>query len=270
MTRKFRLAVGPFLAGLVACAGPAAAASPTCPSAPIKVALYEVGLYYKKGVGLDKDLVDELQRRSKCVFTVVVMPRARIFKEMEAGRIDVATSVLETPERTRVMWITPYIQLRYYAIVGAGVPQDVHSMDDFLKSPTKLQWSTVRSFSYGPYFDPLLKSLADARRVHEVTDSGISYKMLAAQRVAGTLATPMVYHADLAEHGLTDKVRVEVWDPHMKPIPRGLGFSRQTFSEAQAGEWTKLVDMMNRDGTMKRLIGKYLPPQEAADAVFKP
>ena len=89
-------------------------------------------------------------------------------------------------------------------------------------------------------------------------------------RVAGTLATPMVYHGDLAEHGLVGKVRVEIWDRHMKPIPRGVGFSRQSFSETQAAEWAKLVDTMNRDGTMKRLIAKYLPPQEAADAVFKP
>jgi polar amino acid transport system substrate-binding protein len=269
MASKFCLAIGPLLIGWLACAGPATAL-PVCPAKPIKAALYEVGLYYKKGVGLDQDVVDELQRRSGCVFQVVVMPRARIFKEMEAGRIDVTTSVLETPERDKSMWIANYIQLRYYAIVGAGVPADVHTMDDFLKSPTKLQWSVVRSFAYGPYFDPLLKKLAGTGRVHEVTDSALSYKMLAANRIAGTLATPMVYHGDLAEHGLTDKVRVEIWDAHMKPIPRGVGFSRQVFSQEQADEWARIVDAMNRDGTMKKLIAKYLPPQEAADAVMKP
>lgn len=254
---------------LLAMAGNALAL-PVCPATPIRLALYEVGLYYNQGVGLDKDMADELQRRSKCTFDIVVLPRARIFKEMESGKVDIATSVLETPERSRVMWIANYIQLRYYAIINAALSPQIRTMEDLVRSDTQLQWSVVRSFSYGPYFDPLLKVLAERGRVHEVTEAGQSYKMLMANRVAGTLATPMVYHSDLEAHGLAGKVRVEIWDKPMKPIPRGIGFSRQTFSEVEAGEWMKLVEAMNRDGTMKKLIAKYLPAQEAADAVLKP
>ena len=45
------------------------AAAPTCPSRPIVVGLYDFGNFYRAGAGLDKDVAEELRKRSGCRFS---------------------------------------------------------------------------------------------------------------------------------------------------------------------------------------------------------
>ena len=58
-----------------------AAEAPDC-SRPYSLALHEHGLLYagQTGEGIDKDVADELARRSGCRIAVSVMPRSRIWQ----------------------------------------------------------------------------------------------------------------------------------------------------------------------------------------------
>ena len=57
-----------------------AADKPDC-SRPLTLALHDHGLLYsaQTGEGIDKDIADELIRRSGCRISVSLMPRARAF-----------------------------------------------------------------------------------------------------------------------------------------------------------------------------------------------
>lgn len=244
-------------------------AAPTCPAAPVRVALYENGFFYKGGQGLDKDVVDELQKRSKCKFEVSVVPRVRIWSELEAGSLDMTTSVVETPERKQQFWLLHYIQQKRYAVMSKEMPSNIKSMQDFLDAPNTLRMAMIRGFKTGPFYDAAFDKLQEKGRVEVAPDSDKAYQMLQAKRVSGLVGSPMVFQARLKELGLEQLVQVHDWAPDDLPTSAGMALSRKNFSEEQVREWGVLIDAMRRDGTMLRLIGKYLPKDLAQQALIK-
>jgi len=259
------------IANLVFCgSGLGAIAAPACPPVPMVVGIQEVGVLYQAGVGLDKDVIDELQSRSKCKFTLVSMPRARIFAELEAGRIDMTTSVMGTPERLNYLWIFNYFQTEFYAVGLQKSAKVFRTGEEFISNPEAPKLGVVRGFSYGPVLNALVARLAAEKRVEEVSSIELLFKMLAADRMPVILASPMAYRKILADEGLEDKVAIVDWDNANGASPRGLAFSKKIFSEQSAKDWGLVVDAMCRDGTMKRLIGKYLNKRETQDAIFRP
>ena len=70
-----------------------AVAGPDC-SRPFTLALHDHGLLYdsQTGEGIDKDMADELTRRSGCKINVSLMPRARIWQLIESGALDFSLS----------------------------------------------------------------------------------------------------------------------------------------------------------------------------------
>jgi polar amino acid transport system substrate-binding protein len=246
-----------------------AVAAPVCPNGPIVVGVQEVGILFHEGVGLDKDVIDELQRRSKCEFSLKTMPRVRIFIELEAGLIDMTTSVMETPERLKFLWVFNYFQTEFYAVGLQKNAKVFRTIEDFVANPDAPKLGVVRGFAYGSVLDALVARLAAKKRLEEVGQIELLFKMLAADRMPAILASPMAYRKILADEGLEDQVVIVDWDTEGDASPRGLAFSKKIFSEQSAKEWGLLVEAMNRDGTMKRLIGKYLSKQETQDALLK-
>lgn len=239
-----------------------AKAAPTCPDRPIKLAFFESPVLYIQGSGLDKDFVDELQRRSGCRFTTEVMPRARVWKDLEHGLLDMTTSVLPTPEREASLWIVNYFQLRSYVLLLKAQTDTLKSPEDFLAGPQTLTFGRVRGYKYGAALDSWIDKLEAQERVHDVTKTEQLYRMLAQGRIAAISASPMIYKQALAQYGLTDKVTIADWGGPTANSPRGLGLSKRSFSEAQAREWRALVEDIRRDGTMRRLISKYMDARE--------
>src|SRR5690349_6045058 len=99
----------------LALAGPCApalaqkAGAPECPARPIVVGLYEFGNFYRAGAGLDKDMAEELHKRSGCNFSYKVLQRRAIWPAMQSGSVDMTLSAAPTPERTVFAWSEPYM-----------------------------------------------------------------------------------------------------------------------------------------------------------------
>jgi polar amino acid transport system substrate-binding protein len=143
-------------------------AVPVCPPKPIVVGIQEIGLLYSDGVGLDSDVIEELKKRSKCEFALVIMPRNRIFMELEAGRLDMTTSVLPTPERLESMWIYGYMQTKFYALGLKKYAMYFTSMQYFDQIGVQ-KIGVVRGISYGPVLDNEVAKWAAKGRVVEVS-----------------------------------------------------------------------------------------------------
>ena len=99
-------------------AGPAVAA-PDC-SRPLSLALHEHGLLYSSqtGEGIDKDIADELARRSGCTISVSLMPRARIWQLIESGGLDFSLSGISNEARLRFASFAWYFSNHYYLLVA--------------------------------------------------------------------------------------------------------------------------------------------------------
>ncbi|OHX13648.1 substrate-binding periplasmic protein [Chromobacterium sphagni] len=240
-----------------------------CPDQPVRLAFYRIGQFYSDHSGLDWDVAEELRRRSGCRFEYVLMPRARIWKELEAGRLDVTLSAIATPEREQIYWFLNYIQLKQYVLLSPRLPRQIDSMQGFLDAEPQWRWAIVRSYSTSRYYDPWIARLSERGRVVEVAEDDFLFRMLAQNRAAGIFSTPMVYRQKLKEFGLEGRVRVADWDRLSEPSPRGIVFAKRTFPPQDIGQWRKLVDKMNHDGTMRRLIGRYMTPEETAVALWR-
>ena len=234
---------------------------PLCPSRPVVLALQELGQFYRAGVGLDKDMADELAARSGCKFETPVLPRSRTWQEIEAGRVDMALSALKTPERAEKFWLFPYLQARLQVIIHKDKAVTIKTQEDFLKQDN-LFLGAVRSFNHG-YNEGFVSQLRKLNRVIDVNDAERLYTMLEARRFDAVIGLPLIYRAYLDAAQMESKYKVIDWSPENLKGYAHLALTRKNFTEAEAQRWNQLLQTMVRDGTMLRLLKKYVSKSEA-------
>lgn len=251
-----------FLAASASLAG-----SLECGARPIRLGFFENGAFYFENPahqpqGIDKDIIDELAKRSGCKFDSLLMARARIWADLASGDIDMSVSGIANPERERFAWFANYMVLKNYALVN-GTASMVRSAKDFLDQPS-LQFGVVRGYKHGEEQDLWLSQLRQQGRVQESPDIDAIYKKLKENRVDAIFSPPPVYRKKIQDLGLQTTVSVQDWTPREKGIPLGLILAKSRFGESEAAKWRALIDDMRKDGSLKRIYERYLPPAESA------
>ncbi|MDD2670415.1 MULTISPECIES: transporter substrate-binding domain-containing protein [Zoogloea] len=245
------------LALLVSAAGHAGEL-PDC-SRPLSLALHEHGLLYSRqsGEGIDRDIADELIRRSGCTINVTVLPRARIWQLIESGGLDFSLSGITSESRERFAAFAWYFSNKYYLLVrrDAGVQR----VGDFTKNPD-LRLGAIRSFRYSPTANRLVDSLDAEQRVSFASSLTPLYEILLANQVQGMIIEPFDYPALESSHIRTQTTILEFDDP---PVPHGLIMSKRSLPPREQAKWRALVDDMRADGSIERIFEKYFKPELA-------
>lgn len=240
-----------------------AKAGPACPSRPIVFGLYEFGGFYRAGTGLDKDVAELLAARSGCRFEYKVMMRGRIWQEMQAGRVDMTLSAIATAERKVFAHAIPYLWMKNMIILGKDVGPNIHSPADFIASPN-LRLGLARGHFPGRPFDAFVAQLRNIARIDEIDSTEQLYAMFKAGRFQAVLGTQLVYSQYLRE----DQVRIEDWAPALSREAANLLISKKHFSADDARRWGVLMKEMQTDGSVQRMVQRYLPPADAARMVM--
>ena len=109
---------------------------PDC-SRPLTLALHEHGLLYSSdtGSGIDKDVADELIRRSGCKVIVSVMTRARIWQLIESGALDFSLSGIRNETRDTFAGFAWYFSNKYYLLARRDA--NVSQLSTFEKNPNE-------------------------------------------------------------------------------------------------------------------------------------
>jgi polar amino acid transport system substrate-binding protein len=261
------------LAGLFAAT---AAASPVQASAcgPYRVAFYETGLLYFKNkadeyVGIDKDFIEELSRRTGCVFVRFMDSRVRIWTTLAEGRLDMTVSGIETPERLKFAVFVPYVaNNRNYLLVRNEVATAVRTLQEF-SADKSLQLGVVRGFVHGDTLDPWVTALRSEGRVQEVGDLEVLARVFAAGRVDAFLTQPIVWPPLLERNQLDGKVKM------LDVAPRdsaglGLVLSRQRVAAADAARMRAATEAMRADGTLEAIFARYVSPSMARALAARP
>lgn len=238
-------------------------AAPACPARPIVVGLYEFGNFYHAGVGLDKDLADELARRSGCKFVSKVLQRRAIWTGMQAGTVDMTFSAAATPERQVFSWAAPYVWVKNMLILRRDAGQNVNSMADFIAAP-ELKLGVGRGFAAGPAYEDFVTRLRNIGRVEDVDDGDRLYAMFKAGRFQAVLAPKLVYAYYLKDEIMAGAIRVEDWSSNRQHGLAHLMMGKKLFSAEDARRWGDMLKTMNTDGTMARLLARYVDKDEAA------
>jgi len=236
--------------------------APACLSRPIVVGLYEFGHFYRAGVGLDKDVAEELARRSGCAFQFKVMPRRLIWQAMQQGTVDMTLSAAATPARKAFAWAEPYLWVRHMIILRKDVDPAVRSIEDFIAAPG-LRLAIGRGYAPGSVYDDLVAQLRNVGRIEDVDDSDRMYAMFRARRFQALLGPKLVYASYLQEDIKAGTVRIEDWGPNAPKAPAHLLMARRQFSADEARRWGAMLKEMTSDGTMLRMVAKYADKAEA-------
>lgn len=241
---------------------PAHAAGPDC-SRPFTLALHEHGLLYSANTdtGIDKDVADELVRRSGCKVTISLLARARIWQLIESGALDFSLSGITNAERDKFAGFAWYFSNKYYLLVRKD--SGLRKQADFEQND-KLQLGVIRSFRYSPSANRLVDKLLEANRVSQAGGLAPLYQALMLNHIQGMIIEPFDYPT-LEEKKIRDMTSIiEFDDP---PVPHGLIMSKKALPLAEQEKWRSLIDEMRSDGSMRRIFEKYFKTDLAAAMV---
>ena len=238
------------------------AVGPDC-SRPMTLALHDHGLLYSAATdsGIDKDVAEELIRRSGCKVTVTLMARARIWQLIESGALDFSLSGITNADRDKFAAFTWYFSNKYYLL--ARKDAGVHSLDDFAGND-KRPLGVIRSFRYSESGNTLVDTLQASSRLSQAGGLEPLYQALMLNHIQGMLIEPFDYPT-LGEKKIRDITTIIAFnDP---PVPHGLIMSKKAVSPAEQEKWRALVNAMRADGTTRRIFEKYFDPDLAATLV---
>lgn len=238
----------------LAAALPAAATDggPAC-DRPFTLALHDHGLLYdsRTGEGIDRDIADELARRSGCRIHVSVMPRARIWQLIESGALDFSLSGISNEARERFAAFAWYFSNPYYLLVRRDT--EAQTPADFAEQP-RLTLGVIRSFRYSPNANRFVDRLDAQGRVSQSTGLAPLFQALLDNRVQAMVIEPFDYPT-LESPRIREQTRILPFDD--PSVPHGLIMSRKALPPAQQQAWRALVEAMRADGTVTRIFEKY-------------
>lgn len=233
-------------------------------------ALYEHGALYRKEAdgkwsGIDKDILDEVSRRSGCVFHTFLDSRVRIWARLEQGTLDMTVSGIPTPEREKFAQFIPYLGSRNYLLMQKSVAQRVQTASGFAADPT-LKIGVVKSFKHGAFYDAWLEPLRAQGRVYEAADLSAVLNLFKIGRVQAMIALPTSWAAYVKQEKMEDKIRI--LDPAQKnDVIGALVISRQRVPQHAFEAMRKAVREMREDGTLKAIYARHVGPDMAAELI---
>jgi len=246
------------LAGMSLLASAAGAEMPDC-SRRFTLAFHDHGLLFSKlsQTGIDKDVADELIRRSGCAFNVSDMPRARIWRWIESGELDFSMSGISNEAREKYAGFAWYLYNKYYFLVRKDA--QASSLVEFERNPA-LKVGSVRSFRYSRNINLLIDRLTSQGRITEVADHEQLLVMLKLNRIQAMVIEPFNY-SQVENRALGELTRLlESGDA---PVLHGLIMSKKSLPESEQRKWRAIIDGMRADGTLLAIMRKYFTEEEA-------
>lgn len=255
---------------LLACmAFGAQAGAPPC--GDFSVALYDNGALYSRQpdgswAGIDKDVVDELARRSGCRFHTRLESRARIWAMLTGGTLDMSVSAIPMPEREKFARFVPYLIGRNFVLLHNDIAPIASTLDAFLAHPD-YKVGVVKAFKHGPAYDAWLDKLRAQGRVYEAADFSSLLRLLKFGRVQAIMAMQTSWVPALRREHMTEMVRVMNWAPQ-DVLVGALVLSRARVPEATATLIANHMRAMRDDGTLKAIYERHVGAELAPGLVY--
>lgn len=264
----FRNALLTILFGLLTCGYAVATSMQEYCSGSVRVALFEFGTLYRASTndGIDTQLLDEIQKRTGCEFKRVVLPRNRIWAELQNGSLDLATGAIPTPERKAYGFLLPYLKSRNLVLIRKGLESPINTLNDLESS--KLRIGVVRGFRHETTYDELIARLTDTGRIIKAADVQEDLRLLDEGIVDVIFSQPMVFRQYLSQDYLDRKVAFRDWAPKDEISIGALILSRKSFTPEQARKWDALVVKLQGDGSLLKIYKNFLSDSQARDLVY--
>lgn len=199
--------------------------------------------------GIDRELLQEMSARTGIQIYLLRYPFARALRDMQAGRVDLITSLAKTPARQQYIG---YLTTPYYRCHPAfyGLPataKQVRTYED-------LQGKII-GYVYGSaYFEPF-DSDATLTKNGVLNESQLPGKLLKRRNHLFVGTDCQVDYA-LHEMGLTGKIVPTPYRPPQQ-IELYIGYSKAAGIEKEVALLDKALSDMVAEGWVDRLVNSY-------------
>jgi polar amino acid transport system substrate-binding protein len=249
------------IAALVATAACVCAPAPALACGPYTVGFYEYsGLYYRdakdRWVGIDKDVVDELARRTGCRLDARTESRVRIWAQIASGHMDMTVSALMTRERELLVEFIPYIESKQYVVMRPAQAATLTTPAAFL-ADKKRRVIAVRGYVFTPTVESWLTTMRIQGRVDEAPDQSTAMRIFKAGRGdAVVLSAHTLASARRADPVFASYVALS-YAPQERSIG-ALALSRERIPQPDRDLMRHAVEDMLKDGTIEGFKHRHL------------
>lgn len=240
------------------------------PCGPHTAALYPYARFYFEDPdrgpgGIDKDMFDELARRSGCQLRLVVESRVRIWDQMRRGVVQLTLSALPSPERRAIAELVPYAQARYQVLMRRELAARVPSIAAFEADP-QLRLLDVRGYAHGPTIDAWVLRMRGQGRLVEAGDFKTAARMLRAGRADALLSLPSGWGiAAAAFDNPDDLVIVDVTPNERNPVALAMAHA---MPEADRARLRRALQAMLAEGSVHEILRRHLGDKGANAAIY--
>lgn len=203
--------------------------------------------------GIDWELLQELSARTGIDIYPIPYPFARGLKEVEAGRIDIITSVVKTTERSKYMG---FLQTPYYHCQTAFYAQP--EMAAQIKSYDDLYGKRIGYTLGSSYFEPFD---SDRKLLKKPTLNKNKLPLMLLKRNEQLfVGTDCQVDYALKEQGLLGQIVPTFYRPN-NPVELYIGYSKAAGIEKEAALLEKALKEMVAEGWVDKLADSYFKQQ---------
>lgn len=212
--------------------------------------------------GFSADFYRELARRTGCTITFSLLPPLR--QNAMAERSMQALLVPVVARSRRAHLFVPLLAMPLDLIVrkALGVQSPTHA-----RANPNVVFGRVPALSYGKWGDAFLDALPK-RQLDDTPTIEALFRKLAVGRVGATFGYSLAYQRNLDINQLNDQVSVIPVKEAGRTV-MGMTIAYKQVAPADVVTLSNAAVAMRHDGTLARLLARYLPPNVAADIVWR-
>lgn len=224
---------------------------------PIRLATFEYPPYItQKGdqvTGIATDIVTQAFDRAHIPLKIESYPLLRALRMLNTGLVDGFYSIKKTPEREKsLLFLRSPLFHQDYVFFVPNYSRLQFNGD--LASMSNVRIGIIYSTSYGGRFDTAVKD-GVLRQLDPAENYSQVFIKLLAGRVDAVICSKLVGLEILKKLGAANQVKIS--GPPVETTFSYLAFTQNMPYQAKVAALDKVLDQMNKDGTIKRIFQHY-------------
>ncbi|MNS92506.1 Bacterial extracellular solute-binding protein, family 3 [compost metagenome] len=213
----------------------------------------------KEGVNLVSiDIIKEIQRRTDCVYSEKNISFSRAAEELRHNRIDIFAFAFSNPEWGIFSQHVPVYGVSRLLLVDKKHYKQDLKVTDYLSNP-KIKFGSLSGGSFFFQGDELEQLKKEERVVFDSFPDGL-IELLMRGKLQAVFTSPIFLSRFKKQYNVEEKAAIIV-DPSIK-LELSIFFSKKRVSEKEIQIFTKAIESMKKDGTLKKIILKYVPQED--------
>jgi len=213
----------------------------------------------KEGVNrVSIDILDEIQRRMDCVYSEKNISFTRAAEELRFNRIDIFAFAFTNPEWVTFSQHIPIYSVSRLLLIDKKYYQKNLKVSDYISNPA-IKFGSLSGGSFFFHGDELEHLKKVDRVIYNTFPDGL-IELLAQGKLQAVFTSPIFLSRFKKQYKLENKAAVVI-DSNVK-LELSIFFSKKRVSEKEIQVFTKAVEGMKKDGTLKKIILKYVPQED--------